>query len=198
MSIEGISDIRVFGEYELLALVRQGEALGDHLISIGNPRLPWSPVQPGERLQPLFRRRFRRILRLSFFDLEPKDFPSELHPRRTPERRDVRRAIRFYGATRGRASGYVLHCWAGISRSTAMALGLLYLETGSEEVAARRLREIRPEARPHPGILRLFDEELGSRLSEAAEWIMAESLAELRQELEALSSQYFEELPAAE
>jgi predicted protein tyrosine phosphatase len=191
-------DIRVFGELELLELVKEGENLPDHLISIGNPHLPWRPWMPGEYLQPLFRKSFKRILRLAFFDVERKDLLGKMRPRRIPEARDVMRVIRFWEGTRGGASGYVLHCWGGVSRSAGMALGLLYLECGSEEEAARRLRSIRPEAGPHRGILRHFDRELGSHLWEAGEAMVAERMAALKRELDEELSEFYEELPSVE
>lgn len=188
-------DIRVFGELELLDLVERGVQLPDHLISIGNPRPPWRRAMPGEFLQPAFKDRFKRILRLQFFDAERKDHLGELRPRRIPTRRDVRRVIRFWDGSKDEASGYVVHCWGGLSRSAGVALGLLYLDSGSEVEAARRLRAIRPEAGPHRLILRLFDAELGSRLFEAGSAFAAARLAELKQRLEDESC---EELPGAD
>ncbi|MBL8967698.1 MAG: hypothetical protein JNG85_11875 [Spirochaetaceae bacterium] len=191
-------DIRVFGELELLELVRRGEPLPDHLVSIGNPRLPWRPAMPGERLPPEFRGRFRRILRLTFFDVERKDLLGAMRPRRIPEARDVRRLLRFWERSKHEATGYVLHCWGGVSRSTAMALGLLYLDSGSEAAAASRLRELRPEAGPHRGILRHLDAELGSRLLEAGEAIVAARMEAWRRELDMELAVLCEELPAVE
>jgi predicted protein tyrosine phosphatase len=191
-------DIRVFGELELLELVRKGESLPDHLVSIGNPRLPWKRLMPGEYLQPLFRKGFKRVLRLRFFDVERKDLLGRMRPRRIPMARDVRRVIRFWEGTKDEASGYVLHCWGGVSRSAGMALGLLYLDCGSEEEAARRLRSIRPEAGPHRGILRHFDRELGCHLLEAGEAIVAERMAEWKKELDMELSEFYEELPTVD
>jgi predicted protein tyrosine phosphatase len=193
-----MKDIRVYGELELLSLVEAGAKLPDHLVSIGNPRLPWKPVQPGERVQSAFRPAFRRILRLGFFDVERADLLGELRPRRIPKRGDVRRVIRFYESTKAEATGYVVHCWGGISRSTAVALGLLYLETGSEDEAARLLRAMRPQAGPHRLIARHFDAELGSRLEEAADRIRGLRMEELRRELYGELEGLVEELPEAD
>jgi predicted protein tyrosine phosphatase len=138
------------------------------------------------------------VLRLEFFDAERVDLLGEQRPRRIPRRRDVRRVLRFYEATAAEATGYVVHCWGGISRSPAIALGLFYLETGSEDEAARNLRAIRPEAGPHRLIARLFDAELGSRLEEAAERIRGERMDELRRELSGETVELIEEPPGAE
>jgi predicted protein tyrosine phosphatase len=163
--------------------VERGESLPDHLVSIGNPRLPWKQPKPGEFLPPVFRGRFRRILRLAFFDCIAKDNLGELRPRRIPTKHDVRRLIRFWRRTHRKTSGYTVHCWGGISRSSAVALGLLYLELGDEAAAARHLVAQRPQAGPHPLILRFFDELLGSHLAEAGETIRKARFAEWRRVL---------------
>jgi predicted protein tyrosine phosphatase len=106
---------------------------------------------PGEFLQPAFKDRFKRILRLQFFDAELKEDLGELRPRRIPARRDIRRVIRFWNDSKDEATGYVVHRWGGLSRSAGVALGLLYLDSRLFEAgsafAAARLAELkqRPE-----------------------------------------------------
>jgi predicted protein tyrosine phosphatase len=193
-----MSEIRVYSELELVELVEKGESLPDHLISIGNPRLPWKRIMPGERLPPSFRGKFKRILRLEFFDVDSLEHLGDMRPRRIPLLRDVKRVLRFYEATKAEASGYAVHCWGGISRSPAVALGLLYLETGSEEAAIRELRRIRPAAGPNRSIARYFDAALGSKLEEASQRIRDERMTELKAELEGMAGELLEELPPAE
>ena len=57
----------------------------------------------------------------------------------------------------------VVHCWAGISRSTAAAYTALCAINpyASEELIARRLREASPTAFPNRLIVRLADTALG-------------------------------------
>ena len=57
----------------------------------------------------------------------------------------------------------VVHCWAGISRSTAAAYtALCAINPGaSEEMIARRLREASPTAYPNRLMIRLADAALG-------------------------------------
>jgi predicted protein tyrosine phosphatase len=59
----------------------------------------------------------------------------------------------------------VVHCWAGISRSTAAAYtALCAINPGvPEELIARRLREASPTAFPNPLIIRLADQALGRK-----------------------------------
>jgi predicted protein tyrosine phosphatase len=184
--------ILVFGELELAELVRSGQSLPDHLISIGNPGVPWKRQEPGTFLHPEFRGAFRRILRLDFHDVSDRyrfRFPLLA---RIPEPRDARRVINFWRRTRSEASGYVVHCWAGVARSTATALALLYLETGSEAEAARRLREVRPQAQPNMLLVRHFDRLLGSSLEERAWEVSRARIADFAAEMDML----LEELPA--
>lgn len=184
--------ILVFGELELAELVRSGQSLPDHLVSIGNPQAPWVRREPGTFLRPEFRGSFRRILRLSFYDVTDRSRFRVPLLARIPEPRDARKAINFWRRTRSEASGYVVHCWAGVARSTATALALLYLETGSEAEAGRRLREVRPQAQPNMLLVRHFDRLLGSTLEKQAWEIRRACIADFAAELDSL----MEELPA--
>lgn len=64
----------------------------------------------------------------------------------------------------------LVHCFQGVSRSTAMTLGLLAARMPVAD-AAERLRAIRPEATPNRLLVRLWDERLslGGALIAAAE-----------------------------
>lgn len=191
--------VQVFGQPELVAHLERGGSHHTHLVSIGNPRSWFGANRPDTRMPAIFRRHFRRVLRLTFYDVEKKGHlrPRQV-PRRIPRRADVRRAIRFFRATRAEATGYTLHCWQGISRSTAFALGYLFLVTGSEEEAGRRLLAIRPDAGPHQAIVRWFDEELGCDLSRVNERIRKERLARWKRELDLSADALLEELPASD
>jgi predicted protein tyrosine phosphatase len=59
----------------------------------------------------------------------------------------------------------VVHCWAGISRSTAAAFAALCAINPDvdEELIARRLREASPTAYPNRLMIRLADAALGRR-----------------------------------
>jgi predicted protein tyrosine phosphatase len=59
----------------------------------------------------------------------------------------------------------LIHCWAGISRSTAAAYILLCnrLGPGTEHIIAQRLRARAPHAFPNPLLISLADEALGRK-----------------------------------
>jgi predicted protein tyrosine phosphatase len=188
--------IEVLGEDELVRSLESGARHYSHCISIADPAgLPWLG-RLGVRVPAVVRSSFRGLLRLEFVDDEREAQMGKTSPARVARRSDVRRAIRFYRRTEARATGYTLHCWQGISRSPAFALGLLYLMTGSERAAARILRLIRPDALPHPGIVRLFDQELGSNLLAVNREIRGLRTRELRQNVDQMSERLLA-LPAA-
>lgn len=104
----------------------------------------------------------------------PEGFPAARHLKlpmhdiadpagdQAPAREHVDRLIAFGRSWDARAP-MLVHCWAGVSRSTASAYTLLCdkLGPGSEHEIARRLRERAPHAQPNKLIVRLADEALG-------------------------------------
>ena len=176
--------VEVFGQLELVERLKAHKPHYDHLISIGNPKRLFGAPQPDEAMPSLFKEHFRRILRLEFYDVEEKRHlrPWQL-PRKIPSLSDVRKVIKFYRDTRNEASGYTIHCWQGISRSTAFALGILYLITGSEAQARETLKRIRPEAGPHQRIVKWFDQELGSHLQVENDRLRRERMETWKEEL---------------
>ncbi len=170
--------MEVFGEQELLASLKAGGQHYSHCISIRDP---------DEQMPDLIKKSFKAILELRFYDAEDVTYLGPARGSvRVPERRDVRGVIEFFNLTRDRATGYTLHCWHGQSRSPAIALGLLYLMTGSAAESAALLKEARPGARPHRRIVRLFDDVLGSNLTRVNEKLRRDVLEGLKAELEAL------------
>jgi len=55
----------------------------------------------------------------------------------------------------------MVHCYAGVSRSTAVALIGHFIKTGDESVSARALRAAAPHALPNRRIIKLADDILG-------------------------------------
>jgi predicted protein tyrosine phosphatase len=104
----------------------------------------------------------------------PAGFPAERHLKlsmhdiadpsgdQAPGREHVDRLIAFGRGWDARAP-MLVHCWAGVSRSTASAYTVLCdrLGPGREDDIARALRERAPHAQPNRLIVRLADEALG-------------------------------------
>ncbi len=188
--------VQVFGQRELVEHLESGGRHYSHCISIGNPGRGFG--RPDTVMPRMFRRHFRRILRLAFYDAEKVSHLDTMRSRRIPRTSDIRRVIRFFRRTRRRATGYTLHCWGGVSRSPAVALGILYLITGSKTTSGDILRRIRPDAAPHQGIVRSFDELLGSNLRALSDGIRAERIARMQRELDLTGDALLEELPGAD
>ena len=79
-----------------------------------------------------------------------------------PARAHVERLLEF-GRGWDAQAPMLVHCWAGVSRSTASAYAILCDRAGpgTERDIARRLRERAPHAQPNRLIVRLADEALG-------------------------------------
>jgi len=176
--------VEVFGQLELVERLEAHKPHYDHLVSIGNPKRLFRAPQPDEVMPVLFKQHFKRILRLEFYDVEEKRHlrPWQI-PKKIPSHSDVRKVIKFFQNTKDDASGYTLHCWQGISRSTAFALGILYLITGSETEARETLKRIRPEAGPHQRLVKWFDQELGSHLQVENDRLRRERIETWKEEL---------------
>lgn len=109
----------MFGELELEDHRKNNGSICSHCISIGDP---------GSVTPISIKYGFDEILILRFLDFESKEDilnDDEI----LVSKDDIIKVIDFYNSTKNDANGYTIHCWQGISRSTAVALGLLYLIT---------------------------------------------------------------------
>jgi predicted protein tyrosine phosphatase len=139
-------------------LVQQHEA--SHVISLLGPDTPhrrFGDVTPD------------RHLRLTFHDIVQSS--DGLTPASAT---DAERLVGFIAAW-PRAKPLLIHCWAGISRSTAAAYAALcMLRAGADEEAlAWELRHAAPSATPNRLIVSLVDQRLGrsGRMLRAVEQI---------------------------
>ena len=104
----------------------------------------------------------------------PEGFPAERHLKlsmhdvadpsgdQAPAREHVERLIAF-GRSWNAKAPMLVHCWAGVSRSTASAYTILCDKAGAgaEHDIAQLLRARAPHAQPNKLIVRLADEALG-------------------------------------
>lgn len=128
------------------------EPLIKHIISICDPSEPSVPgyTQVSHRL------------RLEFDDITtPIDDPEDV----LAAPADILQVIDFTQAMRTCGEDVLIHCFAGVSRSTAVAL-IVYavlLGVGKEEEALAYVLKARPQAEPNPWIVELADEALGRK-----------------------------------
>jgi predicted protein tyrosine phosphatase len=104
--------------------------------------------------------------------LHVHDISEAIHGYVAPAEEHITRLLQFANAWNG-AGPMVIHCWAGISRSTAAAfISLCALNPdASERAIARRLREVSPTAQPNRLMIRLADAALArsGRMVQAVE-----------------------------
>jgi predicted protein tyrosine phosphatase len=96
------------------------------------------------------------------------------------EERHVVELVRFLEAWEPAEGALLVHCWAGISRSTATALIARYVKSGGAEASALALRAAAPHAIPNRRIVQLADDVLGcggaligalEGMGEPSEWL---------------------------
>ena len=116
-----------------------------YLVSIGEPH---------EELPDGYEN-VRRRLRLHFADTVAGEL--------SPTKEDVQRIIELAETLRSSSGRILVHCAAGISRSSAAALIMhaVWLGTGRERDALERVLAQRPIARPNRRMVELADELLG-------------------------------------
>lgn len=126
-----------------------------HVISI------WDPIDAG---QPAHERRFRSKLpksacvHFAYFD----DVVSSESNRQPPTLEQIRGILAFTVELPKHAN-VLIHCWAGISRSTAIGYAILCQSAGpgTEQDCIVHLQKIRPKALPNSRIITLAELALG-------------------------------------
>jgi predicted protein tyrosine phosphatase len=130
-----------------------------HVVSLLDPETPFPDV---EELG-------RRHLRIAVHDIE-----SEMAGLDALCNARIKRVLEFVG-TWDRTQPMLIHCYAGISRSTATAFitACAHNPDADEEEIALKLREASPSASPNRRFVALADTELGrsGRMSRAVEKI---------------------------
>lgn len=168
--------VLVFSENELLEIINKDDSFKTYgCISIRNPN---------EEIPIELKNYFSIILEQKYYDAyDINHLGPEQRIKRIPEKKDIQEIINFYKQTEKEVSGYIIHCWHGLSRSPAVALGLLYLINNSELKAKKLLRDVRPSARPHMLIVKYFDELIKTNLLTTAKVIRDEALNDLKIEI---------------
>jgi len=95
-----------------------------------------------------------QTMRLNMFDVEYEDDILI----GTPKMEHVQRIINFANSIDKKNDRVVVHCWAGVSRSTAAALIILYVLYNNDiKQAIDKLLEIRPQASPNKLLCKYAD-----------------------------------------
>ncbi len=121
-----------------------------HIVSI------WHPSETtAERIRLIPEVFPRASVHSVIFDDIEEELPN-FHP---PKKEQIREVLDF-GEGVGQGAHLLVHCMAGISRSTACAMAILarHSEPGSERPIAEYIQEIRPQAMPNRLVLAHADE----------------------------------------
>jgi len=158
-----------------------------------------SILSPGDPEILGIRTHFTEVLKLRFHDIEAKnDLPKGSRPVLF-SRRHLRRLIRFYHRIkRLGAETLTIHCHAGVHRSTAVALILLYLDTGDPHLAKSMLISARAIPLPNRRVIRVFDQAHGTNLMEIVDELYDRFRAYVHDEIQINRDDYLEELEIIE
>jgi len=178
--------IQIFSKENLNHRIKNGYKHFNSIISIGSPY-----VQGIQDLDDYF----ENVLRLQFHDINYKsEMPRKDHPKLV-RLKDIKKIIRFYEKTKNNTDGYTVHCHAGVHRSTAAGLILLYLIHNSEKKAIEELLAIHPLPLPNKRMIFLFDKYMKSNLTEGVLELLKRFKLFLNDEIEIKRDDYLEELP---
>jgi predicted protein tyrosine phosphatase len=184
-----IVPVQIVSRYRLDEILENGGKRYSHCISIGDP---------GEAEPPAIRSAFEKVLRLEFHDINEKsDMPKEECPR-PPRKRDIGKIVRFVRGADGSASGFTIHCHAGVHRSVAAGLIAFFLMHGTEASARDELLKVKALPLPNRKMVRLFDRHYGANLSEVTEGLWRRLSDFLAGKLEIDQDDYLDELESAE
>jgi len=103
----------------------------------------------------------QQIRRYHFYDITPTSVLRKLLPEAKMATAEQIQDILEFTASLQSKDKLLVHCHAGISRSTAVACGILCQHGLSPKLAIKHVLSIRPQAFPNKYILTLFDEILG-------------------------------------
>lgn len=174
--------IQIFGQDELIRYIKNGGPLHSHCISITNPGFAIYPRDTSHRTPTIISSQFQQVLKLKFWDVSTEASLHGFQLKRLAEYSDAEKVINFIKSTEKESTGYTIHCWQGISRAPAVALGILQYFNHDEYIASHELVRIRYNAMPLQLLVQHFDTLLGSNLSKYNATIHRERLNVLRRE----------------
>lgn len=176
-------NIQIFGQEELVQHIHNGGNIYSHCISITNPGFSLNKKDKSHQTPKLFKSKFKKVLKLKFWDAMNKESLHGLKLKRIANYQDAVKVINFIKNTEKESTGYTIHCWQGISRSTAVAFGILQYFCKDEIISSKELVKIRRNAMPLKILVEYFDTLLGSNLADFSKTIYKARINALRKEI---------------
>ena len=172
--------LQIFSRDKLAQIIALGDKHYNCCISIGDKE---------DRLEEICDK-FDHVLRLKFDDIiEKNEFQKRL-----PKKSHIRKVVRFYNKTKDLADGYTIHCYAGVHRSVAVGLILLYLMTGSESEAKEKLLKIKGLPLPNKRMIDIFDHMFKTNLKKESDELWQRGLDFMSDKIKINIDDYLEEL----
>lgn len=177
--------IEIFSVYLLNEKIKNRSSFYSHCISI---------MDPGELDPPMIHDHFEEVLTLRFHDINKlSELPSEENPC-TPKMKDIDKIIKFYNRTYSCANGYTVHCHAGVHRSVATGMMLLYLMNNSNEYVYNEILKVKAFPLPNKRMIKLFDKRMTSKLYELGPILDKRIIDFLKGKIQVNLDDYLEEL----
>lgn len=181
--------VQIVGEKQLEEILKLDMPHFNCCISIGNP---------GDLMLKEIKNKFKTYLRLEFHDIDKKEDLPKSENGKPASLNDIKKIINFYNLTKNKVDGYTIHCHAGVHRSVAVGLGILYLIYGSEERVLKEYYKLRPLGLPNKNIINLFDKVLNSNLKKICTLMWKKMRDFLDGKITINHDDYLEELPIVE
>jgi predicted protein tyrosine phosphatase len=179
--------VAIESRYSIAEKIRNNNSLlGEACISILSPDSPDIPE---------IRECFPELLRLRFDDITDESEHAEEYKPVLFSKSHLRKILRFYRRIKKRGiRKLTVHCHAGVHRSTAVGLIILYLETKSLARAKEEIIRARAIPLPNKRVISLFDQRFNTNLIQAAEELDARFRSYVHDEITIDRDDYLEEL----
>lgn len=149
--------IEILSIYKINEKIKEQGRLYSHCISISDSKDDEPCLDPHHN--------FTEVLELRFHDINTKsDMPRDQHPK-PPSKMTIRRLVKFLRRTSATATGFTIHCHAGVHRSVAAGFIGLFLMTHDSISAKDELIRIKAIPLPNKRMISLFDRMYNVELS---------------------------------
>ena len=183
--------VKIESRYSIQEKIDNANSLtGKYCVSILSPHI--SDIRN-------IRRHFRKVLRLRFHDITAPDEPVDAGKPVLFSDRHLKRLVRFYNSIRDERDAVItVHCHAGVHRSTAVGLILLYLDTRDYMTAEEGILQARAIPLPNRRVISVFDRVYGTDLMRVADSLEKRFRAYVRDEIAINQDDYLDELEVME
>jgi len=183
------NQIEVLSVYALMERLKNSSKIHNACISIGDP---------GFETPDGLKENVKYLLELRFHDINKRNELDKNQNPKLPSIYDIRKIIDFYNNTKDNCNGYTIHCHAGVHRSVAAAMIVLYMMNPDLEYVKDRITSIKAFPLPNKRLLNTFDRINKSSLSSLIKPFESRIREFLEGKLDINRDDYLDELDAVE